>query len=342
MSGLDECFVIERQCRFEPDDPERCGCHWVGFFVRMVGGVVGCEDSDDAVGDPFAECFHVPGFAQWRVHLGSGAQCFDRFMGEQQVMGGCFGGDGLSCFLSSLDEFDGLAAGHVLDVVSAVDTFVEHDVALDDELFGDARPALVPEAGGDLAGVHGGVFGEGEFLAVLHERFAGLSDCLEDGPHHRGGFDDISIVAKTDGSGLITEGDLGELLPLASLGRGGDAEDSAASYPIRFGCDVLDNLGRIEAWDGIGHAADSGESAGGCGFGSRFDVFFVGLPRIAEVDMRVDEPWGEDFAGGIDDTISGFVGDAGLDGLDDALGDEHIADLVEPGCGIDDTGVLDQ
>ena len=68
----------------------------------------------------------------------------------------------------------------------------------------------------------------------------------------------------------------------------------------------------------------------------------MGLPGVAEVDMRVDEPWCCNHARSVNNTSSPGIGTRGLDGLDRALFDQDIADLVESRGGVDDAAVADQ
>ncbi len=220
VAGFDEGFGVEGERGFEADDAEGGFVEFEFFFFAGVGGVVGGEAVDGAVDDALDAGVDVGLGAERRVHFGVGVVAAVEgaagFVGEEEVVRGDFGGDGLAVAFGLADEFDGAGGGDVLDVIAGADALVEEEVAGDHEFFGDGGESGEAEFDGGGPGAHGAA-GEGGFFAMLREDAAEHFDVLQGFEHDGGGGDADAIIGETDGAGGVHEGHLGELRALCGL-----------------------------------------------------------------------------------------------------------------------------
>lgn len=86
------------------------------LFPGGVGGVVGGDAVDGFVEEGFEDGVAVGGGAEGWVHLGVGVVGADGVFGEEEVVGGRFGGDVEALAFGFTDEVDGTGGRDVLDV----------------------------------------------------------------------------------------------------------------------------------------------------------------------------------------------------------------------------------
>lgn len=136
-SGIDEGFDEEAQGAFEGDDAEGGVEEFELFFALEVWCVVGDEAVDGSVGEALAECVAVDEGSQGGVHFVVGVVASASIFGEQEVVGGDFGGDESAFGFCSSDDFDGASCGEVLSVVFCAGLFGELDVTVEHAFFGE-------------------------------------------------------------------------------------------------------------------------------------------------------------------------------------------------------------
>ena len=113
--------------------------------------------------------------------------------------------------------------------------------------------------------------------------------------------DALTVVRDGDDASAFHGRHLREFLSFELLGHCADDVDFAVSEVFRSALDVFDGRDVIHDRLGIGHGADAGVAAFGCGAGSGDDVFFIGLSGVSEVAMRIDESGQDVLALGVDD-----------------------------------------
>lgn len=160
VAGLDQGADEQRQGRFQSDDAEGGVLEFVFFAFAAVGCVVGDAAVDRSVTDAGDAGVDIGAAAQWWFHFAVGIEAGAGLVGEEEVMGGDFGGDALAGSLGCADEVNRSRNGDVGDVVADADLPGEGEVALCHDDFGGAGDAGQAEAGGGGAGVHAAAAGE--------------------------------------------------------------------------------------------------------------------------------------------------------------------------------------
>jgi hypothetical protein len=88
--------MCQRQCQggLEAEHARRCLVEGLFLGLGSMRGMVGGDRVDRAVGESGADRGDVGGRAQRRVHLEQWIEPGEQFVGEREVVGRCFGGDG--------------------------------------------------------------------------------------------------------------------------------------------------------------------------------------------------------------------------------------------------------
>ncbi len=131
---------------------------------------------------------------------------------------------------------------------------------------------------------------------MVEDRLVEHQAVFERPAHQLGVVDRSAVVAEGDGAGLHQLPDLGQFLPFAVLADAGHDEHVAIVGPGGLVLDELDRGLRVDRRLGVGNAGDRRESAGqrrGRAGGDRFVLF---APRLAEVDVHVDQARRDDLA----------------------------------------------
>jgi len=147
----------------------------------------------------------------------------------------------------------------------------------------------------------------------------------------------MPIIGERDDAGIEKRTVGGEFLTFEALGDGPGGEDIHASRARGFVFDPSNRGGAVGRRGGIGHGHNRGEPSGRSGAGGAGDGFLVRLPRLAEVDMDINESRGDDEVGGVDRLV--FC--ARLRSDDFAIGNPKVGDFVAFVCRVDDAAVGD-
>jgi hypothetical protein len=171
---------------------------------------------------------------------------------------------------------------------------------------------------------------QGRVLAVGEDRLPEHLGVFERAPHELGVGDRHPVVRERDRAGLGHLAQLRQLLPLEPLRDGAHGEDvrRAGFAGLRVHVDHADRVVAHAAR--VGHHGDAREAAGDRRRGARGDRLLVLAPRLAEVDVHVDEAGDDDQPLRVDGLVGLFRDLAGLPDL--SAVDEDVERL----------GVLDQ
>ena len=216
------------------------------------------------------------------------------------------------------------------------------DVALDDDHLRLARDAGQPQAGRHLAGVHGATGRQGRLLGVLDDQEAERPGVAQRLTHHLGAGDRLHAIGKRHRASFVEHAHLGQLLALQSPGHGAVGIDLGQAEQAGAPGDELDHRHIVDHRKCIGQANHRRDAAGGSRSAGRGQRALVLLARLTELHADVDQAGGEALSPAIDHL--GVIGNrAGYDPraeVGDALAvGEQAADEVEPGGGIEQTGV---
>src|SRR5699024_10612136 len=96
--------------------------------VTRMGGMVGRDDVDGAVGEALAHRGDVLGGAQRRVDLEDGVELAHVLVGQQQVVRGDLGGHGDAALLGPADDVDAAGGGQVAHVQAGADVLGQEHV----------------------------------------------------------------------------------------------------------------------------------------------------------------------------------------------------------------------
>ena len=175
----------------------------------------------------------------------------------------------------------------------------KQQVACHHDVLGLAGNARKPQTRRPLAFVHDAPTGEGEVLRMLDHRQVEVLGIEQGAAHQLGVGDRVPIVRDCHHSGRYHVADLGQLLPLLPLAHRTDGIDPGKSVPPGLGGDVLADRPVVVDRLGVGHTRHGRKAAGGRRQRATADGLFVLLPRLAQMDVHVDEARGHHLTRGV-------------------------------------------
>ena len=190
-----------------------------------------------------------------------------------------------------------MARGEVLDVNGTSRKAANLDVALNLDFLARGRPTQKTQLGGNGALVHLALVYQRLVLAVAHDGFAELSGVVHHAAHHAGALHPPAIVGEGHGAMCHHVAHLRQDFALQALGAGSRNVYAAFARIAGAGAHVLNHRPVVDGGVGVGHAADSGHAAMGCGAGAGFDVFLVLLARFAQMHVDVYQARNHHLAG---------------------------------------------
>jgi hypothetical protein len=197
----------------------------------------------------------------------------------------------------------------VADVQAGADVRREKNVAGDDRLLGDRRPALQAEHPGQLALVHLGALGEARLLRVLRDDAAERLDVFQRPPHqHRVG-DAMPVVGEDPhpGCGVGHRAELGQPLTGEPDGDRPDGLHITVTGLATEPPHLLDHPRGVGDRVGVGHCVHGGEPAQRSRGRAGLDGLGVLATRLAQVRVQVDQPWKRDQPVGVDRLGAGLA-----------------------------------
>ena len=339
-AGLDHRGDDDRQGRLQARHAEGAGGPLAVLVLHRVGGVVGADDVDGAVGQRLAHGLDVLGGAQRRVDLVQRRVGARLLIGEHEVVRRDLGGDVDSPGLGPADDVDAARGGQVAHVQARADVLGQEHVAGDDRLLGDGGPAPQAELGGQGALVHLGALGEAGVLGVLGDDAVEGLDVLQGSAHEDGVGHALAVVGEDAHAGLGGRhgAHLGQVLALKALGDGAHGVDVDPAGLAAEAQDLLDDAGVVLHGVGVGHGEHGRVPADGGGAGSGEDGLGVLAAGLAQVGVDVDQARQSDEAGGVVAGGAGgrLGGGVGADRGDGAVDDEDVGGVLAIGAGTGD------
>ena len=242
----------------------------------------------------------------------------------------CLAAHGLPGGARTAENFCTPCGGYMLRVVPGSNSAVEHDVALQHQLFSDRRPRTKSKFDLQRTRVHSGTLGEGWLLAVLHERATDHLGHLQYAQHHLCVGDAVAIISERHGAGLFHSSHGCQLFARAPNRCSARNKDTRQ---VCFACAQANELHQwpgIKARRGVGHAAHAGESAGNRGGCTGGNGFLVLSARLPQMHVRIDESGADHEAMAVDDFRSGSGQFSSLhaDSSDPTANQQHVPGAV--------------
>ena len=293
-AGADQLGERQGQGRLEAEHPGRRLVEGPLLLLGRVGGVVGGDGVDGAVGQALLDGLHVAVGPQRRVDLEQRVVAAAQRVGEGEVVGGGFGGDGQPLGLGRPDQLDRGGGRQVEEVDPSAGEAGQGDVAGHDHRLGLGRHAGDAEPARPGALVHVAAPGQRRVLAVLGQHGAGEGPGVLQGPAHEAGVGHTGAVVGEDPHPEAVElAEGGQLLAgpaLGDAGRGDHVAGGVAPEPQH----LLHHRGGVDRRVGVGHGHQRGVPAEGAGPGAGLDGLGVLPAGFPEVGVEVDEAGGDD------------------------------------------------
>ncbi len=182
-----------------------------------------------------------------------------------------------------------LPRAHVRDVDVRAGQLRERDVPLDHQRFRGSRYAAQPERRRAEALVRDSVSLQRGIFAVIDDRRPQHPGVFQGAPHQQRRGHRAAVVRKRDATCGTLFAELGELLATRPERHGTDRVDPRQPRLRRLLEDELRDAGVIVDRLGVRHAGNGGEPSGDCRRRARRDRLFVLLPRLAQVNVHVDQ-----------------------------------------------------
>ena len=284
----------------------------IHFEVGVVSGPLG------EVG-VFAE-FSGENFA---VAFPKGFAAGERGVGEDEMMGAGFAGNGNAAGFGFAQKADAAGGAHVLAMDFGAGEFGQENVAGDNGFFADGRPAAQAESRAPVAFVHDAIGNERIILAVIENREIEHAGVFEGAAHEFVILDAFAVVGDGDDAGLFEGTDGGEFFASDALGDGAGDVNIDEAFARGFFANQRDGAGGVDRGRRIRHAQDRGESTARGGLRAGGDGFLGGLAGFAEVDVGIDQTGRDDEAGDIPRLgfVGGFEIRGGAEGVNFAIDD---------------------
>jgi len=128
--------------------------------------------------------------------------------------------------------------------------------------------------------------------------------------HDRLAQDGLAIIGDSHRTGGLERAVFGEGFAHAAAGCRGDRKDARTGIALRT-LHPACGFHRIVDGDGVGHGAYGGKSTRRCRCRTGSDRFLVTLPRLAQMDVNVDQARSHHQAAGLDDLRACLFGSNG-------------------------------
>ena len=229
------------------------------------------------------------------------------------------------------------------DVVTTAAVLEQDEVARHHHVLGGAGDARQAEERRRVALVHDAAAGEAEVLGVLHHRQAVVLGVEQRAAHQLGVHHRLAVVGDRHRAGGGHLADLRQLLPLEPFRHRADRIDAGEAVTLRLAADVLRDravIVRTGTVFAMQQTAVKPPAAAAIVPGAH--RLLVLLPRLAQVDVDVDEAGRDDEAGGVDDLGVLGHGETLLQPRHLAVLDQHVDEGVEVLARVDDAAAADQ
>ncbi len=255
--------------------------------------VIGRDGIDAAVDDAREHLVAVGRASQRRVHLHVRVVAHrrrQRFVGQREVMRRHLARDARAVLLPFADRAQRCGRAHVTDVHRRARHFGQRDIALHHDRLGHPGYTAQAECGRVISLVRHAFTLQRRIFAVFEHRHVEHARILQRAPHQQRRLHRPSIIGNADAAGRAQLRDVGELIAVRALRDGADRVHACEAGLRRFLQDVLRDAGVVVDRRRVRHARNRGKAPRNRRRRAGRDGFLVFLPRLAEVDVHVEQP----------------------------------------------------
>ena len=293
----------------------------------MVGG----QNFDRPIGNAPEQRLDVRLLPQGRIHFEVGVVITQGLVGQGQMMRANLAAERNAPGPGLAENAHAARGRNVLTMKFRAGGLGQQGIAGDDDFLGHARPTGQTEHGAPVALVHEGIRpGQRCILTMIHDRQPEHPAVFRRAPHQFVILHATPVIRDGHDPRRRHGADRCQLFALRSDGDRAGGENIDHADGRRAFLHPGDDPRMIRHRLRVGHGHHAGKTSRRGGFGPGFDRFLRPLPRLAQVNMPVDESRTDNQSTGINlhralgrrcDQQSG--------------GDVNIADLIPPGGGID-------
>ena len=307
------------------------------LFKESVGGMVAAEECDGAVRHSFDERFDVLAVPKRWIHFVVGIKGTDEFVRERNMMRAKFAGHRDPAGSGVSQQTDAAARTEMLAVDPGIAEIGQENISGHDNFLRRPRPAGQTEHRAPVSLVHHTAAHHVVILAMVHDGQIEHPGVLHCAPHHFMVLHAVAIVGDGHDARLGHRSDRSHLFTVQPLGDSAGREHVDQSV---FACaidDPGDGACAIRRRVRVGHADDGSKSAGGCRLGSGLDGFLVGLTRLPQMNVDIDQPRSHHQIPRID----GFAFAGRRLSRNAAIHHIEIGNLIPVGRGVDDPAIFE-
>ena len=356
----------ERECQLglEAGDPKRGVIELDFLFVVAVRRVIAGDQFQGSVDHALDDLRAMVRRPQRRVHLEAGivgrpdrqfpgtptrtndfavlspelGAPRDRGIGEDEMVGAGFAGDGETALARFAEQADTFAGTDVLAMDMSAGEFGQLDVAGHHQLLARGRPAPEPEHGAPETLVHDPIAHQRVVLAMIHQGQVEHGGILERASHQFVVLHAMTVVGDGHHPGLGQQPDRRQFLTRQSPADRTGHMDIHARLAGRLLANQGHGSGVIDRRCSVRHADHRGKPSPRGRHRAGRDGFLGGLPRFAQVDMGIEEAGAYDLARCIQplDLRRGTGRCLGTERGDASLADQQIGHGINVIGGIDD------
>ena len=137
--------------------------------------------------------------------------------------------------------------------------------------------------------MHVAAFDEALFFAMVDDDLVEHAGIFHGFTHEIAVFYVAAIIGESSDAFFGHGTHSSQFLALEALGNSADDFDFDFGFPFYFILHAVDDDCRIDNRLGIRHGRYTGDTTGSSGLRPRFNRFLVGLTRLAEMDVHIDE-----------------------------------------------------
>ena len=224
-----------------------------------------------------------------RIHFVVGIERTDEFVSQRDMMRAKFAGHRDTASSGVPEQPDAAARTEMLAMDPGVAEFGQENISHDHYFLSRSRPAVQAKHAAPIPLVHDTASHHVVVLAMVHDGKIEHSRVLDRPAHHFMVLDAVTIVCDCDDAGLDHRSDRCHLFTVQPFG---DCTGREYVNPSAFARSIRDPCDRawiIRRRIGVWHADNRGKTAGRCRLTSGLDRFLMGLPRLTQVNVDIDQ-----------------------------------------------------
>jgi len=179
---------------------------------------------------------------------------------------------------------------------------------------------------------------------MIHHRQVEHRGVLHRAPHQVVVLHAMPVVGDGDHAGVFQRTDRREFLAGEALGDRAGGEHVDPGQALGAVLNQCHRAGIVDRWAGVGHADDGGETAPRRRRRAGADGLLGRLARLAKVNVNIDQPRADNFAGGVDlrRAFRRLARRIGADGGHFPVGKQQVGAFIPSIGGVDQASSLEQ